>query len=177
MTTACLAPMPLLDALIAGLGVMSQGLDAKCQAALRAVGGPAVPHLLAAADAASPQRRKRIEALLATIGEGHGSSPAAGILCRDALLIAAAAQTDQDNPSLVIALKMLAPAIVDKLILEAVAKRSKPSVCLLILKMIEQLGGVGGGDAQFTIATLCASTNSAVREAALKLFSRPQPSS
>jgi hypothetical protein len=164
--------MPLFDALIAGLGESRQGLSFQCQGALRAVGGRALPYLRAAAQEASESCRKRIEAVAATIHESQDQRPDVGLLCREALLLAATVQTAGNNAPLVAALKQLGPAVADKLVRVAIVNRDKPAACLKALQMIEHLGGVSPGEAQLEVAVLYTSKNEAVRELALRLFCR-----
>ena len=161
----------LLVALIAGLGVESRSLGSKCEAALRAVGGWAVPYLRAAASGTPTKRRKRLEAVLATIDERQDSSPDASSVIREALVLAATVQNARDNPELIPVLRRLSgPAIVELLVLEAVDNRKKPSVCLRILQMVEQLGGPSTVKAVVDGIGLTMCKNAAVRELALKLF-------
>ena len=174
MTTTCLEPIPVLDALIAGLGVTRQGLDAKCEGALRAVGGRAAQYLSAVAQSSS-RRRKRVETLAASISASQVPRPDALLLCHEALLLAATAQTSEDNPSLVYALTLLGPTIVNELVRVAIVNRKKPLQCLRALEMIEHLGGVSVGGGQFEVALLMRSESPAVRELAAKLFCRPRP--
>jgi hypothetical protein len=170
MTTACVEPQPIFDSLIAGLGVASCKLDPKCKAALRAVGGRAVPYLHAAAAEASPRRRKQIETLAATISEDQDSSPDAGHLVPEALVTAVIVQTDRADTSLIPAIRSLGPAFVDILVQEAVIHFRRAAVCLRILRVIEQLGDPSQPLAQMDLFILTASKSEAVRELALKLF-------
>ena len=173
MSTTCLEPQPLVEALIAGLGVARQNLDAKCEAALRAVGSRAVPYLRAAAEA-STRSRKRIETLASSIGDIQDFNPNASNLARKALLAAATVQTAQESPSLIPALQLFGSTVTGTLIREALVNRNKPSDCLRILEVVEQLGGPSEVDGQFEAAMLATSKNPAVRDKALKLFCLPQ---
>ncbi|MCX5957999.1 MAG: hypothetical protein NTW51_16785 [Cyanobacteria bacterium] len=170
MTTISANVGHIIDALIAGLGVARQGLSEQCEAALRALGGRAIPYLQTAA-AASPRRRKRIEAIVAMIDECQDVNGDTGCFTYRALVLAAAAQDEQDNPKLIPALKQLGPTVVDTLAREAILNRKKPSVCLRVLRAIEQLGStVCSIETQLDSVLLTTSKNAAVRELALKLF-------
>jgi hypothetical protein len=176
MTTIYVKPQPLLDVLIAGLGIESQGLGSKCEAALRALGGGTAGYIRAAATGASPRRRKLLELFAATLDETQKVSPNAVRLAFDAVLCATGARTNGPNSALMAVLRRGGSKIVGRLISEAYLNRSKPTVCLRILEVVEQLGEPCDGDDWMDLQILSLATkNSAVRALANKLLSRLVP--
>jgi hypothetical protein len=175
MTTACVEAQSIFDSLIVGLGVASYDLDAKCEAALRAVGGRAVPYLHAAAAGASPRRRKHIEMLAETISEAQDSSPDVGDLWREALLVAATVHDDRIKAAIIPAIQLWSPAIVDALVQKAIINFGRPAVCLEILQVIERLDDLSQTRTQMEMIMLHSSKSPAVRELAEELSFRMIP--
>jgi hypothetical protein len=173
MSENYLAVQHVFDALIAGIGVMRRGLDAKCREALYAFGSRAAPYLYScAASQSSSGRGKSLRALAAKIGDSRDLDSNWPYLCQEALLLAATEQTAEENPALMLALKHLGPEMVEKLINVAIVNRKKPAICLKVLEMIERIGGVSAGFAHMHVLILVRSTSEAVREQAIKLFCR-----
>jgi len=177
MNTSYVEPRNFIDALIPGVGVRSQALGTKCEAALRAFGGRVIGYVRAAAAEAPPRRRKQLDAFASTIDETQEVSPNAVFLVRKALVCATGARTNRPNSDLIPVLRVWGPEMMDRLVREAFLNRSKPTVCLRMLEVFEQLGGSCGDTAWQELLQLSLTTkNSAVREMANRFVWGSAPS-
>jgi hypothetical protein len=112
-----------------------------------------------------------LDAFAATIDETQEVSPNAARLAFDALLCATGTPPSCPNSALIAVLRRGGPEIVGRLISEAYFNLSKPTVCLRILEVVEQLGGPCHNDAWMDLQLLWLTTkNSAVRAIANKLL-------
>lgn len=162
----------VIDALIDGLRIDDQELNGKCLAALRSVGGRAVPRLRAVVHdrATRASHRRRLIGAIAAIDDFLAIDAQAGKHIVDFLLEALRVHNVKLNDKAVAAFGCLPGEPVNRLIMEAVCNRKKTGYCARLLRAVDKVGGRPDFDRHMDLFMLTSHGDKSVQRLAVRLL-------